>query len=220
MWFWQLLLKPFVHEKEFLRKPTASEAEELLGLNKNQLRIMTGLLTGHCHLRGHLFKLALVNSPKCDGWKEVGCFWNVMAHKQKPDFVFRRNGWVHLNWQRHQFSRLLADEVCASAVVMLDTPCFEVVWRVLATHPIHQFRLHSPSCVSPCAITFQLNSKWNGLTHSLWPWVFGRKKIQEPGSIFHETKWLWRHFYQQDTALCSRYRAAGCMIIRAAQSIT
>ena len=23
--------------------------------------------------------------------------WNVMAHAQKPDFVFRRNGWVHLN---------------------------------------------------------------------------------------------------------------------------
>jgi len=29
-------------------------------------------------------------------------------------------------------------EVCASAVVMLDTPCSEVVWRVLATHCIRQ----------------------------------------------------------------------------------
>ena len=36
----------------------------------------------------------------------------------------------------HQFSRLLAAEVCASAVVMLDTPCSEVVLRVLATHSI------------------------------------------------------------------------------------
>ena len=25
------------------------------------------------------------------------CVWNVMAHEQKPDFVFRRNGRVHLN---------------------------------------------------------------------------------------------------------------------------
>ena len=25
--------------------------------------------------------------------------WNVMAHEQKPDFVFRRNGRVHLNWR-------------------------------------------------------------------------------------------------------------------------
>ena len=25
------------------------------------------------------------------------CVWNVMAHAQKPDFVFRRNGRVHLN---------------------------------------------------------------------------------------------------------------------------
>jgi len=81
-----------------------------------------------------------------------------MAHAQKPDFVFRRNGRVHLNWQERQFSRLLTDEVCASAVVMLDTPSSEVVWRVLATHAIRQFPLHFSSHASPCAITFQLES--------------------------------------------------------------
>ena len=53
----------------------------------------------------------------------VDCIWNVMAHAQKPYFVFRRNGRVYLNRQGRQFSRLLAAEVCASAVVMLDTPC-------------------------------------------------------------------------------------------------
>ena len=84
-----------------------------------------------------------------------------MAHAQKPYFVFRQNGWVKLNWLGCQFSRLLAAEVCASAVVMLDTPCSEVVWRVLATHSIRQFPLHFPSCASPCAITFQLNSTIN-----------------------------------------------------------
>ena len=41
---------------------------------------------------------------------------------------------------------------------MLDTPCSEVVWRVLATHSIRQFHLHFPSRASPCAITFQLES--------------------------------------------------------------
>ena len=35
-------------------------------------------------------------------------------------------------------------EVCPSAVVMLDTPCSEVVWRVLATHSIRQFFLSLP----------------------------------------------------------------------------
>jgi len=81
-----------------------------------------------------------------------------MAQAQKPDFVFRRNGRVHLNWRERQFSRLLAAEVCASAVVMLDTPRSEVVWRVLATHSIHKFPLHFPSRASPCAIIFQLES--------------------------------------------------------------
>jgi hypothetical protein len=38
-------------------------------------------------------------------WREeLECVWNVMAHAQKPDFVFRRNGWVHLNRRGRQFS--------------------------------------------------------------------------------------------------------------------
>jgi len=57
-----------------------------------------------------------------------------------------------------QFSRLLASEVCASAVVTLDTPCSEVVWRVLAIHYIRPFPLHFPSRSSPCAIIFRLDS--------------------------------------------------------------
>jgi len=93
-------------------------------------------------------------------WKNVvEASWNVTAHAQKPDFVYRRNWRVHLNWRRRQFGRLLAAEVCASAVVMLDTPCSEVVWRILATHSIRQFPLHFPSRASPCAVTFQLESR-------------------------------------------------------------
>jgi hypothetical protein len=80
-----------------------------------------------------------------------------MAHAQKPNFVYGRNGRVCLNRWGRQFSRLLAAELCASAVVMLDTPCSEVVWRVLATHSIRQFSLHFPSRASPCDITFQLD---------------------------------------------------------------
>ena len=89
---------------------------------------------------------------------KVDCVWNVMAHAQKTDFVFRRNGRVHLNRRGCQFSRLLAAEVCASAVVMLDIPCSEEVWRVLATHSIRQFLLHFPSRASSCANIYQLES--------------------------------------------------------------
>jgi hypothetical protein len=83
----------------------------------------------------------------------VDCVWNVMAQAQKPDFVFRRNGQVHLNRWGRQFSRLLAAEVCASTLVMLDTPCSEVVWRVLATQSVRQFHLHFPSRASPHSIS-------------------------------------------------------------------
>ena len=65
----------------------------------------------------------------------------------------------------HQFSRLLAAKVRASAAVMLDTPCSVVVWRVLATHSIRQFPLHFPSRTSLCAITFQLD--FTNVIHSI-----------------------------------------------------
>jgi len=70
-----------------------------------------------------------------------------MAHAQKPDIICRRNGRVHLNRQGRQFSRLLAAEVCASAAVMLDTPCSEVECKTTG------YPLHSPvsrSLLLPC----------------------------------------------------------------------
>jgi hypothetical protein len=50
-----------------------------------------------------------------------------MAHAQKPDCAFRRKGRVHLNRLGRQFGRLLAAEVGASVVVMLDRPRSEEV---------------------------------------------------------------------------------------------
>jgi len=96
------------------------------------------------HLRHHAVKERLQRRLH----NLVEASWNVMAHAQKPYFVFRRKGRVHLNrWGGRQFSRLLTAEVCASAVVMLDIPCSGVVWRVLATHSICHF---PPSLPLPC----------------------------------------------------------------------
>jgi hypothetical protein len=120
--------------------------------------------------------------------KAVECAWNVMAHAQKPDFVFQRNGRIHLHQRGLQFSRLLAAEMCASAVIMLDTPCSEVVWRVLATHSIRQFPLHLPSLrdrvpshfnwtlqhtAGQLFVAFEYYSKSVNLVHEMWTkWWF------------------------------------------------
>jgi hypothetical protein len=104
----------------------------------------------------------------------VDCVWNVMAHAQKPYLVFWRNGRVHLNRRGGQFNRLLAAEVCESAVVMLDAPCFEVVWRVLNTHSICQFPLHFPYRASPCAIILQLDSTYSPMGQPLVMFFFWR----------------------------------------------
>jgi len=52
----------------------------------------------HCiHIQTHFndfWKVALCSLVV---GAQVDCVWNVMAHALKPDFVFRRNGRVHLN---------------------------------------------------------------------------------------------------------------------------
>ena len=102
---------------------------------------------------------------------------------------FQRNGRVHLNPWGKQYRRILAVEVCASAVVMvvmLEKPCSELVLRVLATHSDYQFPLHFASCASPCDITFQLDSTSSNSSassdfeYSAWFW----------GSISKGPNWI------------------------------
>jgi len=69
-----------------------------------------------------------------------------MAHAQKPDFVFHRNARVHLNRRGLHFSRLLAAELCAQALVILDTPFSEVVKGT--GYPLHS--PFFPSLPLPC----------------------------------------------------------------------
>ena len=65
--------------------------------------------TKNCHVLSRRLRL------KCDGTRAETRFC-PSAKRTSP-----------LNRQGRQFSRLLAAEVCASAVVMMDTPCSEVV---------------------------------------------------------------------------------------------
>ena len=109
----------------------------------------------------------------------VDCVWNVMAHAQKPDFIFRRNGRVHLNRRGRQFSRLLAADVCTSACRVCTARaslCSAVMWRLLVTHSILSFPLYLSSHASPCAITFQLDST---------AYILFGKKVKLVGIIFN-----------------------------------
>jgi hypothetical protein len=57
--------------KEFLKRPSAMRAKELVNLSQNPLRIMMGLLTGHCRLNWYLLKLWLVDNPRCGRCKQA-----------------------------------------------------------------------------------------------------------------------------------------------------
>jgi hypothetical protein len=73
--------------KGVIQGPYAKRAKELLKLNRNQLKWVVGLLTGHCHLKGHLFKLGLSDYPTCERCQEkdetathVLCKCEALAH--------------------------------------------------------------------------------------------------------------------------------------------
>jgi hypothetical protein len=65
------IIKSFVNKNIVKTMYFAYLHSSAKSLGRNQLRIMTGLLIGHCHLKRHLFKLGLVNSPKCDRCKKA-----------------------------------------------------------------------------------------------------------------------------------------------------
>ena len=56
--------------KGFLKRLCAKTVGELHNLSRNQLHTMMGL-TVHCHLKGHQFKLVLVNNPECNKCKQA-----------------------------------------------------------------------------------------------------------------------------------------------------
>lgn len=56
--------------KAFLDKPTSNRAKNLLNMSRTKLRIMTGLITGHCRLNKHLYNMGLKTDPTCRGCLE------------------------------------------------------------------------------------------------------------------------------------------------------
>jgi hypothetical protein len=73
--------------KELILGPSAKRSKDLLKLNRDQLRWIMGLLTGHCHLKGHLFKLGSTVDPICERCLEedesatnVLCDCEAIAH--------------------------------------------------------------------------------------------------------------------------------------------
>jgi hypothetical protein len=84
--------------------------------------------------------------------------WNVLAHAQKPDFVFRRNRRVHLNSQ----GASVQSTTDSRGVRISCSNAGYTMFRgsVKGTgYPLHSpIPLHFFSRASPCAITFRLNS--------------------------------------------------------------
>jgi hypothetical protein len=84
---------------------------------------------------------------------EVDCVWNVMAHAQKPDFVFRRNGWVHLNRRGASVQSITGNRAVRISLQGLYCSCRPVFCShvTLTGYPLHSIVSPSPlPCVTLC----------------------------------------------------------------------
>ena len=53
------------HRNKFITNYSKKRSEELLKMNSNQIRVVAGLLTGHCRLNKHLKTMRLTQDPLC-----------------------------------------------------------------------------------------------------------------------------------------------------------
>jgi len=81
--------------KNFRRvQPTRCKVSQYIYFSKTLYMFQTGfpstIRSSKLHIQLQVFVRPIL----------LDCVWNVMAHAQKPDFVFRRNWQVHLNrWE-------------------------------------------------------------------------------------------------------------------------
>ena len=62
---WRDLGNTLRQARELISGPCPGTRIKLLSFNRNQSRVVTGLLTGHNALRRHLYLLGLLDSPLC-----------------------------------------------------------------------------------------------------------------------------------------------------------
>jgi hypothetical protein len=60
--YWEFLTG-LTQANALVEGPSARRTKDLLKLHRDQLRRVIGLLTGQCHLKGHLSKLGLTDDP-------------------------------------------------------------------------------------------------------------------------------------------------------------
>jgi hypothetical protein len=66
--------------KELISGPSAERSKDLLKLNRDQLRWIVGVFTGHCHLKGHLFKLGERCLEEDESATHALCDCEAIAH--------------------------------------------------------------------------------------------------------------------------------------------
>jgi len=103
--------------------------------------VFSGRTEGHVKTKGSHMRLELVR--------------NLMAHAQKPDFVFGLNGRVHCNRRVESVQSTAGSRGVRISGSNDGYTTYRARVRVLATHSIRQFPLHFPSRASPCATTFR-----------------------------------------------------------------
>ena len=82
------------HSKCFIYETSGRVSDQIMDMSKNEIRIITGLITGHCKLNQHLVRMGIRNDPDCDlcgrtaeTAKHILCECAVLANQRKKHFA-------------------------------------------------------------------------------------------------------------------------------------
>jgi len=120
------------------------------------------------------------------GVSQVGCVLIVMAHAQKPDFVFWRNGRVHLNRRGRQFSQILANRGVRISGSNAGYTMFRGSVKNTGYPPNSPV---SPSLPLPCVTVFHHISTGVYILNRRWWWALQPVRIRENLLVLREIEW-------------------------------
>lgn len=63
-------IKSCRHGNESMMYPNQVTAATYVTMSKKKLRLVTGIITGHCHLNKQLFNMKLSDTPHCRGCQQ------------------------------------------------------------------------------------------------------------------------------------------------------
>ena len=168
---------------------------------------MTGFLIGHTHLKGHSFKLELVNSPECDTCKlafETASYvlWDcevlgTLRFRHVSVFQHGKTFCSKCGTVRCKYMRAVQRIKCGQSTNVTNMPAFLVFYsisRIFSSqlHVVKQITCPRDTKYYFCVCnSYKIKLTWNSLRYLEWTVMLMKSPVgEELRPLYEETSFL------------------------------